>query len=128
MKIVFDLNSNVPFYRMPSDIYAALVETLPDHKLLRVKHADLSREIEDTDILVSYWIPPNLFKQAKNLKAIFYAIDGVGYEHLYPEILDSDVTITNSGGCRSGAIAEHAFALILSASRQIVRSNSEFLN
>ncbi|MEZ4812263.1 MAG: D-2-hydroxyacid dehydrogenase [Caldisericia bacterium] len=123
MKIVFDLNSNVPFYRMPSDIFAALVETLPDHKLLRVKHTDLSREIEDADIVVSYWLPPNIFKKAKNLKAIFYAIDGVGYEHLYPEILDSDVIVTNSGGCRSQAIAEHAFALMLSSSRQIVRSN-----
>ena len=124
MKIVFDLDSNVPFYRMPSDIFAALVETLPDHKLLRVKHTDLKREIIDADIVASYWIPPNLFKLASKLKAIFYAIDGVGSEHLYQDIIDSKVLVTNSGGCRSQAIAEHAFSLILACSRQIIKSNS----
>lgn len=123
MKIVFDLDSNVPFYKMPSNIYGALVETLPEHKLLRVKHRDLNHEIPDADIVVSFWVPPKTFSQAKNLKAIFYAIDGVGKEHLYPEILESNVIITNSGGCRTEAIAEHTFSMILACSRKLIESN-----
>jgi len=125
VKIVFDLDSNVPFYKLPSDIFAALVETLPEHRMLRVKHNQLAKEIVDADVVVSYWVQPRVFQTAKSLKAIFYAIDGVGAEHLYKEVVESEVIITNSSGCRSQAIAEHAISLVLACSRRLVElSNS----
>ncbi len=123
MKVVFDLDSNVPFYKMPSNIFGALVETLPEHKLFKIKHRDLKNEIVDADVVVSFWVPPKTFSLANNLKAIFYAIDGVSKEHLYPEVLESKVVVTNSGGCRTEAIAEHTFSMILACSRKLIEAS-----
>lgn len=80
---------------------------------------DLLREIVDADVVIGR-LPREAFLKAERLK--YVQSIGVGFETmLYPEMLSSDVQITNTAGAYDSVIAEHAFAHILAFSRGIVR-------
>ena len=69
-------------------------------------------------MLVATRISAEEFKSATRLKWIHSTAVGVG--GLLPqEVVDSPVTITNSRGVHSEAIAEHAIALMLALRRRL---------
>jgi phosphoglycerate dehydrogenase-like enzyme len=59
------------------------------------------------------------FLKAKNLK--WMQSPSAGVEHyLFPEMVDSDVRMTNAKGCYGPAIAEHTIGLLFSLTRKLV--------
>ncbi|MCZ6635482.1 MAG: D-2-hydroxyacid dehydrogenase [bacterium] len=79
---------------------------------------DLMREIVDADVVYGR-LPREPFRIANKLKWVQSI--GVGFETmLYPEMIDSNVVITNTAGAFDSAMAEHALALILSFTRGII--------
>ena len=79
---------------------------------------DLMREVVDTEVVIGR-LPREAFLVAKQLRWV--QSNGVGFETmLYPEMIESDVVITNAAGALDTPMAEHAFALILSFTRGIV--------
>jgi D-2-hydroxyacid dehydrogenase (NADP+) len=82
--------------------------------------AELAREIVDADIVFGR-LPREPFLIAERLKWVQSI--GVGFETmLYDEMIESDVTMTNTAGAFDAAMAEHALALILSWTRGIITS------
>jgi len=78
----------------------------------------LMREAADAEVVIGR-IPREAFLVAKKLR--WAQSNGVGFETmLYPEIVESDVVITNTSGALDSPMAEHALALILSFTRGIV--------
>lgn len=76
--------------------------------------------IEEAEVVLG-GISIEEFKKAGNLKwiqATGAGVDGL----LYPEIVESDVIITNASGVHTIPIAEHTFALILSITRGLIKS------
>ncbi len=85
-------------------------------------HTDeaLLEEIVDADVVFGR-LPKEPFLAAKQLKWVQSI--GVGFETmLYPEMIESDVVITNTAGAFDSAMAEHALALILSHTRGVIAS------
>jgi len=83
-------------------------------------HTDdaLAEEIVDADVVFGR-LPREPFLLAKQLKWVQSI--GVGFETmLYPEMIESEVIITNTAGAFDSAMAEHAIALLLSHTRGIV--------
>ena len=79
---------------------------------------DLMREIVDAEIVIGR-VPREAFLKAEKL--CWAQSNGVGFETmLYPEMIESDVVITNTAGALDAPVAEHAMALILSYTRGIV--------
>jgi D-2-hydroxyacid dehydrogenase (NADP+) len=79
---------------------------------------ELMREVVDADAVIGR-LPLEAFLIAKKLN--FVQSIGVGFETmLYPEMLASDVKITNTAGAYDAVISEHAMAHILAFSRGIV--------
>ncbi len=75
----------------------------------------LLKEIADADAVFGR-LPKTPFLAAKRLRWVQSI--GVGFETmLYPEMIESDVIITNTAGAFDAAMAEHAFALLLSLTR-----------
>jgi phosphoglycerate dehydrogenase-like enzyme len=58
------------------------------------------------------------FKMAPNLDWVHSTSAGVE-RYLFPEMLQSDVVLTNAKGCYGPAIAEHTFGLLFSLTRKI---------
>jgi phosphoglycerate dehydrogenase-like enzyme len=74
--------------------------------------------ISETDVLIAWNLPPELLPKAKNLKWLHLGLVGVE-ELMYPELLESNIRLTNSMGYHQIPVAEHVFALILARTRAI---------
>jgi phosphoglycerate dehydrogenase-like enzyme len=88
-------------------------------KILEVRgDINLVDNIEDAEVVLG-GITLEEFRRAKNLKWI--QTTGAGVENiLFPELVESDVIITNASGVHGIPIAEHTFALILAWTRGLL--------
>lgn len=81
---------------------------------------DLVDNLESAEIILG-GISREEFKRAKNLRwiqATGAGVDGL----LFPELVESDVILTNASGVHPIPIAEHTFALILAITRGLIKS------
>ena len=88
--------------------------------------ADALEEIADADIFFGR-IPQPVFRAARQLRWV--QAMGAGVETcMFPELIESNVVLTNTSGAYNHAMADHAFGLILAISRGIahfVRKQSQ---
>ncbi len=120
MKIVFDVKTAGSFHSMPEWALSETRKALPAHEIISVTRDELPIHVKNADVILCYSFPRELFLQARNLKMLVFAVDGIGPQRLYPELRNSQIPVINSKGCRSQAIAEHAFSLVLTCSRKII--------
>ena len=79
--------------------------------------AEVMRAVADADAYVGFGMPRALFLAATRLRWIHSAAAGVG-SLLFPELLASDVVLTNSAGVHAIPMAEHVLGGILFLLRQ----------
>ncbi len=106
------------------EAYFDTVEALasPDLQVVRAMTPDdLAREIVDADIVYGF-ISPAIFAQAKQLKWVQSPGAGVDWVTRVPDLVASDVIVTNTRGAHAPSIAEHVFALTLAMTRRLHRS------
>ncbi|MFI5245230.1 MAG: D-2-hydroxyacid dehydrogenase [Gemmatimonadales bacterium] len=125
-KLVVDLRSRTPAFRLPDDAAARIVDATPAGWTVHVVQADTEsagdgalqpsdesvRAIADAEIYLGWGMPPLLWRAAKSLRWIHSASAGVA-SLLFPEMLASDIALTNSAGVYGEAIAEHVLAGVL---------------
>jgi glyoxylate/hydroxypyruvate reductase len=73
---------------------------------------EVMETIRDAEVYYGFGIPRLLFLEAKRLKWVHSAAAGVGTS-TYPEMVDSDVILTNSAGIHAIPIAEYCVAGVL---------------
>src|SRR4030066_1044381 len=79
---------------------------------------ELLKLVENADVLLAGRFSRRMFLAAKRLKGI--QTNYVGVESfLYPEVVESDVIVTNAGGVNTVPVAEHAIGLIFCLSRKL---------
>jgi phosphoglycerate dehydrogenase-like enzyme len=81
---------------------------------------EVARKIADADVVYG-WPKKEQFLAARRLKWIQAPSAGVEMLCAIPEIVESDVLITNARGAHARVIAEHAFAMLLTFTRGILR-------
>jgi len=74
--------------------------------------------IKDTDILFAGFFSLEMFLAARKLKWIQTTGAGVN-RFLFPEVVKSQVTITNAGGVHPTPVSEHVIGMMLSFSRKL---------
>lgn len=98
----------------------------PVGSVMRDKIMKISPEISLTDDEgamgeVNAWYGPiksDQMKKAPNLQWVHSTSAGVE-KYLFPEMVESDVLLTNAKGCFAPAIAEHTFGLLFALTRNI---------
>ena len=76
------------------------------------------REIVDADAL--YGMPTReAFRAAKKLRWVHRPGTGIDDLHRLPELVDSDVTLTNVRGTHANAMADHVFAQLLALTHRV---------
>ena len=99
------------------DPYFGLLDDLPDvQKVWATSPEDVAREIVDADVVYG-WPSLEQFQAAKQLKWIQAPSAGVEMLCSIPEIVESDVTITNARGAHARVIAEHDSSAVAVISR-----------
>lgn len=86
-------------------------------QLVPATGGNLAGAIADADGLIG-WLSPELFRGARKLKWVQTLSAGVE-NLLFPELVESDVAVTNAKIVMGPNIADHAFALLLSITRKI---------
>ncbi|HEX7547091.1 MAG TPA: D-2-hydroxyacid dehydrogenase [Gemmatimonadaceae bacterium] len=125
-KLVVDLRSHTPAFRLPDDVAAGLAGATPDGWTMQVVQADTEsagdgsqepseeslRAISDAEVYFGFGMPRPLWGAARHLRWIHSASAGVA-SLLFPEMLASEVLLTNSAGVYGEPIAEHVLAGVL---------------
>lgn len=103
------------------DPYFGLLDDLEDVQKVWVSTPDeVVKEIVDADVVYG-WPNRDQFLSAERLKWIQVPSAGVEMLCSVPEIVESDVVITNSRGAHARVIAEHTFAMLLAFTRGLHR-------
>ena len=99
-----------------------LATLAPNVRIVAATGPAVAREIVDADALVSITLTPALLKQAKQLKWVHVGSAGVenrGGQGLFPELVASDIVVTNMKQVYGPQIADHAFAFLLALTRKL---------
>ena len=107
------------------DPYFDLLDDLTDVQKVWATTPDaISREIVDADVVYG-WPTLEQFQAAKQLEWIQVPSAGVEMLCSIPEVVESDVTITNARGAHARVIAEHTFAMLLAFTRGLHRCEQD---
>ena len=122
MKILIAVHHWFRLWNAPPWLAPRLQERFPEHTLTQIASLEsLSKELEDTDILIGYQLRPEQFAHARRLKYIHTTTAAV-HQLMFPELIASDVRITNSAEIHGRVVAEHAMALIFALAKAIPAS------
>lgn len=97
--------------RLRADFPQLSVVQLSDYKRL-------DAEILDAEILVAWSIRPEQVKAAKNLRWIHSPAAAV-HQLMFPELVASDIVLTNAREVHGPVVAEHVIALIFALAKKI---------
>ncbi|HVP36590.1 MAG TPA: D-2-hydroxyacid dehydrogenase [Terriglobales bacterium] len=113
LKIVVALTEREKDFLDFSRVLSSSRQLLHRVELVRSQNKEHLKELlPQADILVCFSIAPENFKIAKNLKWIHLAVAGVD-QSVFPELLQSKVTITACKGMHSHTISEHILGMII---------------
>ncbi len=102
---------------VPPDELAGLRARFPNTNIVHeIDEGAALREIEDADVFFGWTLPEPMLRKAKRLKWFQSANAGMD-KNLYPEMVESSVTLTNSAGAHSVNIPEHVIAQMLTLAR-----------
>ena len=113
MKLLLTTRAGDPYFDLLDDTDGV-------EKVWALTHDDVMKEIGDA-VVVYGWPTLEQFQAAKSLKWIQIPSAGVEMVCSLPEIVESDVVITNCRGAHARVIAEHTFAMLLAFTRGLQR-------
>ncbi|MBV9341055.1 MAG: D-2-hydroxyacid dehydrogenase [Acidobacteria bacterium] len=91
----------------------------PQLEVVRLTGYDgLEKELPDADIAFTLSLRPEQFRQARRLRWIHSPAAAV-HQLMFPELVDSDVIVTNARDVHGPVVAEHVLGLILALAKKI---------
>jgi phosphoglycerate dehydrogenase-like enzyme len=119
MKVLIALHHPFILWNAPPWLSERLREDFPDLRIQQLpSYEGVSQEITDSEVAIAWSIRPAQFAQAKKLKWIHSPAAAV-HQLLFPELVSSDVVVTNSRGIHGPVVAEHALALVLALAKRL---------
>ncbi len=108
---------------LPPAMVQELAVSAPNVRIVAARGPELAKEIEDADAMVGVTLTPELLRRAKQLKWLHISSAGVESHGrqvgLFPELVDSEVVVTNAKNVYGPQIADHAFAFLLALTRKL---------
>lgn len=119
MTILVSIHSSFRMWTIPAGHVEALRRDLSADTIVHAVDDDQARElIPQADIAFAAAITPEQFRAARRLQWVHCPAAGVGHM-LYPEMVQSEITITNGRGTSADTIAEHVLAVVLALFRRL---------
>ena len=128
MKILLAIHHRFELWNAPEWLAPRLQQEFPKHKFVQLqKLDDIVGEIADAEVMVGWQLNLEQFRAAQKLKWI-HATTAAVHQLLFPELVASNVRVTNSTEIHGPVVAEHAIALIFALAKglpQAVRYQAE---
>ncbi len=104
-------------WNAPEWLGPRLQQNFPEHHFIQLPDLDnLAKEIVDAEVFVGWQLRPEQFKEADKLRWI-HATTAAVHQLMFPELVASDVRVTNSTEIHGPVVAEHAIALVLALAK-----------
>lgn len=119
MKILIVHYHRFELWHAPTWLRQKLQQAYPDFIVDQLQSYDrVPEEIVDTDVFIGWSLRPEQFKIASRLKWIHSPAAAV-HQLMYPELIKSNVILTNSTGVHGPVVAEHAIAVLLAMAKRL---------
>jgi phosphoglycerate dehydrogenase-like enzyme len=119
MKILIVHYHRFELWHAPSWLREKLQDAFPQFIVGQLQSYDrVPEEIVDTDVFIGWSLRPEQFKIANKLRWIHSPAAAV-HQLMYPELINSNVILTNSTGVHGPVVAEHAIAVLLALAKRL---------
>lgn len=119
MKVLIAVHHRFDLWNAPFWLASRLKERFPAHDFVQLPSLEnFAQQLEDADILIGYQMRPEQFAHAHKLRYI-HATTAAVHQLLFPEMVASQVRITNSAEIHGAVVAEHAMAVIFALAKSI---------
>ena len=119
MKLVILLSHRFDLWNAPAWFAERLRSEFADLEVVHLNSFDgIERELPDTDVLVTWSLRSEQVKAASKLRWIHSPAAAV-HALLVPEIVNSDIVVTNARDVHGPVVAEHAMALVLASAKRL---------
>lgn len=106
-------------WRAPDWLKERLERDFPQLNVtVRHDYKDIEREIADVEIFVGYSLRPGQLRHARKLRWIHSTAAAV-HQLMSPELIESDIVVTNARSVHGPVVAEHAIALVLALAKRL---------
>lgn len=119
MKLLIVVHHRFDLWRVPGWFGDRLRQEFPQLQIvIRDSYEGIEKELLDAEILFTISLRPEQFAAAKSLRWI-HAPSAAVHQLLFPEVIQSDVVVTNSREVHGPVVAEHVMALIYALAKKI---------
>ncbi len=119
MKVVVVTQYHFSLWNAPQSFMARLRREFPDIEFIyRPNYDNIEDYIEDADVIIAASLRPEQFRTAKKVRWIYSTAAAV-HQLLFPELINSDVILTNASEVHGHCVAQHVMSLIFVAARRI---------
>jgi phosphoglycerate dehydrogenase-like enzyme len=119
MKLLIVLHHRFELWNAPDWFAERLQGDFPQVEVVHFASYDgIEPHVRDADIIVTWSLRPEQFTLAKKLRWIHSPAAAV-HQLMFPELVHSDVIVTNAREVHGPVVAEHVIALIFALARQI---------
>ena len=119
MKLLIATYHRLDLWIAPEWFSERLTKDFPHLEILRLTNYDnIEKEIADAEIAFTFSLRPEQFRAAQSLRWIHSPAAAV-HQFLFPELVNSDVILTNARDVHGPVVAEHVMALIFALAKQI---------
>ncbi len=118
-KVVIDSYDAWEVWNAPAWFGERMAQDFPQLKIVYLPEGNgLSDEIGDTDVLIAWSLTPEQFAGARRLKWIHAPAAGIN-QLMRPDVINSQVVITNARDVQAPLVAEHALACMFALAKRI---------
>jgi phosphoglycerate dehydrogenase-like enzyme len=119
MKLLIVLHHRFELWNAPDWFLQRLQGDFPQLEVVHFASYDgIEPHLRDAEVIVTWSLRPEQFKLATNLRWIHSPAAAV-HQLMFPELIDSDVVLTNAREVHGPVVAEHVIALIFALAKQI---------
>jgi phosphoglycerate dehydrogenase-like enzyme len=121
-KLLIVLHHRFDLWNAPPWFAERLRDAFPQVQVVHLSDYDhLEDEIRDAEIVVAWSLRPQQLTVAKKLRWIHSPAAAV-HQLIFPELVNSDVVLSNAREVHGPVVAEHVMALILALAKKIPQS------
>ena len=119
MKLLIVVHHRFELWNVPAWFVEKLRAQFPKIEIShRSNYEGLAGELGDAEIIFSFSLRPEQFRLAQNLRWI-HAPTAAVHQLLFPELVESDVILTNAHEVHGPVVAEHVIGLIFALAKKI---------
>lgn len=119
MKLLIVIHHHLDLWNAPQWFGERLAREFPVLQVVQRNSYDgIEPELRDTEVIFTISLRPEQFAEAKHLRWI-QAPTAAVHQFLFPELIRSDVVLTNATEVHGPVVAEHVIALILALAKKI---------